>query len=50
MSLKLETAIDDEMCIPENATDSAKLGALAKEQKENNEKLDSLYAKWEELA
>ena len=50
---RLETrnsTIDDEMCIPENATDSAKLGALAKEQKENNEKLDSLYAKWEELA
>ena len=43
-------AIDDEMCRPEVATDSARLGALAKEQKANNEKLDSLYAQWEELA
>ncbi len=38
------------MSDPNIATDSAKLGKLAKEQTENNDRLDELYTDWEELA
>ena len=42
--------IDSEMSKPEIATNSVKLQELAAEQAKNNEELDILFAKWEELA
>ena len=42
--------IDSEMSKPEIATNSVKLQELAAEQAKNNEELDILFVKWEELA
>ena len=38
------------MSKPEIATNSVKLQELAAEQAKNNEELDILFVKWEELA
>ena len=43
------SAIDEEMALPENCTDIAKLGALQKEKTANEQELETLYEKWEEL-
>ncbi|MBQ8327440.1 MAG: ABC-F family ATP-binding cassette domain-containing protein [Lachnospiraceae bacterium] len=42
--------LDDEMALPENACNSAKLAELSKEQSLLQEKLEKLYEKWEQLA
>lgn len=44
------TEIDDAFCLPENATNSAKLGELQKEKDKLQEELDECYEQWEELA
>ena len=41
--------IDDEMALPENCTDLAKLGELSKEKAALEDDLAILYEKWEEL-
>ncbi len=50
---RLETRvaeIDEECALPENATNSAKLGELVKEQEECNKRLEELYEEWENLS
>ena len=42
--------IDEECALPENATNSAKLGELVKEQEECNKRLEELYEEWENLS
>ncbi|MGN0484326.1 MAG: ABC transporter C-terminal domain-containing protein [Lachnospiraceae bacterium] len=42
--------IDDLMCRPEIGTDAAKCTSLSREKSEIAEKLEELYAIWEELA
>lgn len=42
--------IDEEMALPEIATNSVKLQKLAGEQTQNNEELETLYERWEKLA
>ena len=42
--------IDEECALPENATNSAKLGKLVKEQEECNKRLEELYEEWENLS
>ncbi len=42
--------LDEEINLPENATNSAKLGELSKLREEYENKLMELYDKWEELA
>ena len=42
--------IDEEMAKPEIATNSVKLQELANEQTRNNEELEILFERWEELA
>ena len=42
--------IDNEMSKPEIATNSVKLQELANEQTQNNEELEILFERWEELA
>ena len=44
------TAIDEEMALPENCTNLPKLEKLQKEKSANEEKLSALYEKWEELS
>jgi ATP-binding cassette subfamily F protein 3 len=44
------TLIDAEMSKPEIATNSVKLQELANEQTRNNEELEILFERWEELA
>ncbi len=44
------TEIDEECALPENATNSAKLGELVKEQEECNKRLEELYEEWENLS
>jgi ATP-binding cassette subfamily F protein 3 len=44
------TEIDEEFLKPEVSTDPEKLRDLSEEQKANSEKLEELYAKWEELS
>ena len=44
------TAIDEEMALPEVCRDVARLTALSKEKDENNEKLETLYEQWETLS
>lgn len=43
------TALDEQMALPEVCTDVAKLQALVKEKEENEAKLNELYEKWETL-
>ena len=47
---KRQNALTEEMSTPNVATDVAKLQAIAKEQQEITEELDTLYSRWEELA
>ena len=50
---RLETRIaeiDEECALPENATNSAKLGDLVKEQEACNNRLEELYEEWENLS
>ena len=47
---KRQNTLTEEMSAPDVATDAARLQAIAKEQQEITEELDTLYAKWEELA
>ena len=44
------TAIDEEMALPENCTNLPKLEKLQKEKSANEEKLSALYEKWEKLS
>lgn len=44
------TALDEEMAKPENATNVAKLQELANEKETIESELENLYAKWEELS
>ncbi|MBO5371275.1 MAG: ABC-F family ATP-binding cassette domain-containing protein [Lachnospiraceae bacterium] len=43
-------ALNEELNLPENATNSAKLSAVHKQLTELNEKLEALYEQWEVLA
>ena len=42
--------LDEEMSLPENATNSVKLQELATKRQKNDEELAALYEKWEELS
>lgn len=42
--------LNDEMALPENATNSAKLNEIAEKQATANEELEQLYELWEELS
>ena len=42
--------LNDEMSLPENATNSAKLNEIAEKQAVANEELEQLYELWEELS
>ncbi len=44
------TGIDEEMALPENCTNLERLAALQKEKSANEERLETLYPKWEELS
>ena len=44
------TAIDEEMALPENCTDLSRLSKLQKEKSANEDRLAELYEKWEELS
>ena len=46
---KKDTYLDEQMALPENATNSAKLQEIAKEKEEIASKLEALYEKWETL-
>lgn len=49
--LELRVAeIDEECAKPENATNSAKLGELVKEQEDCKKRLEELYEEWENLS
>ena len=45
-----KTQLEEEMALPEVATNSLKLQELANESAQIEEKLAKLYEKWEELA
>lgn len=45
-----DTEIDEEMALPETATNAAECIRLSKEKAEIAQKLEELYARWEELA
>lgn len=45
-----DTEIDEEMVLPETATNAAECIRLSKEKAEIAQKLEELYARWEELA
>lgn len=47
---QLLSDLNDEMSLPENATNSAKLNEIAKKQAVANEELEQLYELWEELS
>lgn len=47
---QLISSLDEEMALPENATNSAKLSEIAAKQAEANEELESLYEMWETLS
>ena len=47
---QLLSDLNDEMSLPENATNSAKLNEIAEKQAVANEELEQLYALWEELS
>ncbi|MEE0956257.1 MAG: ABC-F family ATP-binding cassette domain-containing protein [Eubacterium sp.] len=47
---KRNKEIDDEYLKQDVATDPVKCAELAKEQKENNDRLEELYVQWEELS
>ena len=47
---QLLSALDEEMALPENATNSAALTELSKKQEKANEELEQLYETWEELS
>ena len=47
---QLLSNLNDEMALPENATNSAKLNEIAEKQAVANEELEQLYALWEELS
>ncbi len=47
---QLLSELNDEMALPENATNSAKLNEIAEKQAVANEELEQLYALWEELS
>ncbi len=44
------SSIDEEMALPENCTNLGRLAELQKEKSANEERLETLYAKWEELS
>lgn len=44
------SAIDEEMALPENCTDIGRLSKLNKEKTSNEEKLEALYEQWEMLS
>lgn len=44
------SSLDEEMALPENATNSAKLSEIAAKQAEANEELEKLYEVWETLS
>ncbi len=44
-----DTFLNEEMALPENATNSAKLQEISKEKEEIASKLEALYEKWETL-
>lgn len=46
---QLLSDLNDEMSLPENATNSAKLNKIAEKQAVANEELEKLYELWEEL-
>ena len=47
---QLLSDLNDEMSLPENTTNSAKLNEIAEKQAVANEELEQLYALWEELS
>ena len=47
---QLLSDLNDEMALPENATNSAKLNEIAEKQAVANEELEQLYELWEELS
>ena len=47
---QLLSDLNDEMSLPENATNSAKLNEIAEKQAVANEELEPLYELWEELS
>jgi len=47
---QLLSDLNDEMALPENATNSAKLNEIAEKQAAANEELEQLYELWEELS
>ncbi len=47
---QLLSDLNDEMALPENATNSAKLNEIAEKQAVANEELEQLYKLWEELS
>lgn len=47
---QLLSDLNDEMALPENATNSAKLNEIAEKQTVANEELEQLYELWEELS
>ena len=47
---QLLSSLDEEMSLPENATNSAALTELSKKQEQANEELEQLYETWEELS
>lgn len=46
----LLTSLDEEMALPENATNVAKLTEISKKQAEANSELEELYEAWENLS
>lgn len=44
------SSLDEEMALPENATNSAKLSEIAAKQAEANDELENLYEVWETLS
>ena len=47
---QLIASLDEEMALPENATNSAKLSEIAAKQAEANDELEKLYEVWETLS
>ncbi|MGN0153457.1 MAG: ribosomal protection-like ABC-F family protein [Lachnospiraceae bacterium] len=47
---QLISSLDEEMALPENATNSAKLSEIAAKQAEANDELENLYEVWETLS
>ncbi len=43
-------ALDEEMALPENCTNLGKLAELQREKSANEERLETLYPRWEELS